>query len=278
MKKIYVLFIALSALLLTGCENDPIIYNGPDFVSFSEKTISKVVRSEADGMVTIEVGCANKSNEARTFTVSVDAANTTAVEGTDFDFVSKSVTIPAGEYAGKIQIKGNYDNLTPEGVTLTLNLDVDASMIQEGTTHSVKITMSRFFEVNMEWLCGVWDWTDYDLSSGEEDDSYQVEITEVDENTVSIYNIWGGGRSVTATVDWENGVISILPDQVIYVHSSYGNVYMDWTNGASFSRTAPISASCTFRGIETIGWGAFANDYSVGAAFGFYFSSLTKAE
>ena len=260
MKKIYVLFIALSAFLLTGCENEPITYNGPDFVSFSEKTISKVVRAGEDGIVTVEIGCANKSSEARTFTVSVDAANTTAVEGTDFEFISKSVTIPAGEYAGNIQIKGNYENLTPEIVTLTLKLDADASMIQEATTHSVKINLSRFFEVNMEWLCGVWDWTDYDFDTGEEDDSYQVEITKVDENTISIYNIWGGGESVTAEVDWENGKINILADQVIYVHSAYGNVYMDWTNGNSFSRTASITGACTFRGIETSGWGAFAND------------------
>lgn len=76
MKKIYVLFIALSALLLTGCENDSITYSGPDFVSFSEATISKAIRAGEDGVISIEIGCAGKSNEARTFIVSVDAANT----------------------------------------------------------------------------------------------------------------------------------------------------------------------------------------------------------
>ena len=131
MKNIYILFIALSALFLTGCENDTITYSGPDFVSFSEATISKAIRAGEDGVVSIEIGCAGKSNEDRTFTVAVDAANTTAVEGTDFDFVSKTVKIPAGEYVGKLQIKGNYDNLTPEGVTLTLKLNADEGMIQE---------------------------------------------------------------------------------------------------------------------------------------------------
>ncbi len=255
MKKIYVLFIALSALLLTGCENDPIIYNGPDFVSFSEKTISKVVRSEADGMVTIEVGCANKSNEARTFTVSVDAANTTAVEGTDFDFVSKSVTIPAGEYVGKIQIKGNYDNLTPEGVTLTLKLDADASMIQEGTTHSVRVNLSRFFEFNMDWLVGAWlaqdvrngavlDMTGYG-------DFYDVEIEKVDENTIVIKGFFQGLPSeLEATVDWDNGTISIPIEQ--YVFTNGGSDHRFFFNIAGSSLVdAPVVGEVNYNGIVT---------------------------
>lgn len=276
MKNIYILFIALSALFLTGCENDTITYSGPDFVSFSEATISKAIRADEDGVVSIEIGCAGKSNEARTFTVAVDAANTTAVEGTDFDFVSKTVTIPAGEYVGKLQIKGNYDNLTPEGVTLTLKLNVDEGMIQEGTTHSIKINLSRFFEVNMEWLCGTWQWTDYTFD-GEEDNSYEVKITKVDENTISLYNVWDGKKSITATVDWANGVINILPDQVIDVDSRYGNVYMNWYNNG-YSRKNPIAGTCTFRGIQIGTWGAFVHDFQAGAWFGGLYSFLVKAE
>lgn len=271
------LFVALSALLLAGCENEPITYSGPDFVSFTKKTVSKAVRKDEDGIVSIQIGVANKSNEARTFAVSVDAENTTAVEGKDFDFVTKSVTIPAGEYVGDIQIKGYYDNLTPEGVTLTLNLDDNAGMIQEGTTHSVKISLSRYFKVDMEWLCGSWEWTDYNLKSGEEDDSYEVKITKVDDNTVSLYNVWGGKKSITATVDWDKGLLNILPDQVIYIHSKYGNVYMDWYNNG-YSRKNPIVGTCTFRGIAIGGWGAFVHDYSVGASFGGLYSSLKKME
>lgn len=255
MKKIYVLFIALSALLLTGCENDPITYSGPDFVSFSEATISKAVRAGEDGIVTVGIGCANKSSEARTFTVSVDAANTTAVEGTDFEFVSKSVTIPAGEYVGKIQIKGNYDNLTPEGVVLTLKLDADASMIQEGTTHSIKINLSRFFEFNMEWLVGAWlaqdvkngavlDMTGYG-------DFYDVEIEKVDENTIVIKGFFQGLPSeLEATVDWDNGTISIPIEQ--YVFTNGGSNHMFFFNIAGSSLVdAPVVGEVNYNGIVT---------------------------
>ncbi|RHV88230.1 hypothetical protein DXA95_16695 [Odoribacter sp. OF09-27XD] len=56
MKKIYILFIALSAFFLMGCENDPIHYSGPDFVSFNEGAINKVVKENEDGILEITLG------------------------------------------------------------------------------------------------------------------------------------------------------------------------------------------------------------------------------
>ncbi len=260
MKKIYVLFIALSALLLTGCENDPITYNGPDFVSFSEKTISKVVRAGEDGIVTVEIGCANKSSEARTFTVSVDAANTTAVEGTDFEFVSKSVTIPAGEYVGKIQIKGNYDNLTPAGVVLTLKLDADASMIQEGTTQSVRVNLSRFFEFNMEWLEG--NWVALDTKNGEpEGDPYGMEIEEIAGDTIAIKGLWGTTAVLKGIVDWNNSQISIPVGQYMYTHSTLGPVYFFNVVGSSLSNK-PVVCEVNYKGIVTGSFGILSASYS----------------
>lgn len=260
MKKIYVLFIALSAFLLTGCENDPITYNGPDFVSFSEKTISKVVRAGEDGIVTVEIGCANKSSEARTFTVSVDAANTTAVEGTDFEFISKSVTIPAGEYAGKIQIKGNYENLTPEIVTLTLKLDADASMIQEATTHSVKINLSRFFEFTMEWLEGAW--VAQDFYDGEEDgDPYEMEIRKIDNDTIAIKGLFGTSSALKAIVDWNNSQILIPMGQYLYTHKTAGPMYFFNVIGSSLS-SKPVVCEVNYNGIVTGTYGVLNASYS----------------
>lgn len=260
MKNIYILFIALSALFLTGCENDTITYSGPDFVSFSEATISKAIRAGEDGVVSIEIGCAGKSNEARTFTVAVDAANTTAVEGTDFDFVSKTVTIPAGEYVGKLQIKGNYDNLTPEGVTLTLKLNADEAMIQEGTTTVCKLNLSRFFEFNMDWLEG--DWLAADTQNGEPDgDPYGMEIEQINGDTIAIKGIWGTSAVLKGIVDWDNSQIQIPMGQYMYTHNSGGPMYFFNVQGSSLVN-GPVICEVSYKGIVTGTYGVLNASYS----------------
>ena len=242
------------------------------------KTENKIIRENEDGITEIKIGVAKKSNTDRTFSVTVDAANTTAVEGQDYDFINKNVTIPAGEFVGVIKIKGYYDNLTPEGVKLTLKLNADEALIQAGTTiTTTTVNLSRFFEITMDWLEGVWVWTDYDYSTGEttDDDTYLVEITKVSDNKITIYNVWAGGKTINATVDLEEGQIIIDPDQVIYVHSSYGDITMDYFDGQTV-KDKDIIGQCTFRGISIAGWTAYT--WSGGGYFGRYKSNIVKQE
>lgn len=279
MKKLYILLIFLLSIGLWGCDDHEAgVYKGGDFVTFLNKTENKVIRENEDGITEIKIGVAKKSNTDRTFSVTVDAANTTAVEGQDYDFVNKNVTIPAGEFVGVIKIKGYYDNLTPEGVKLTLKLNADEALIQAGTTiTTTTVNLSRFFEITMDWLEGVWVWTDYDYSTGEttDDDTYLVEITKVSDNKITIYNVWAGGKTINATVDLEEGQIIIDPDQVIYVHSSYGDITMDYFDGQTVKDKA-IIGQCTFRGISIAGWTAYT--WSGGGYFGRYKSNIVKQE
>ncbi len=278
MKRIYILFIALSAFFITGCQNDPIIYSGPDFVSFDKSTLNQAIKENGDGIIEITLGVSKTSDKDRTFSVIVDAANSNAIEGQDYDFVNKSVIIPAGKYTGTIKIKGYYNNLPKEGdKKLVLKLDADEGMLQEGTTTSMAIYLSRFFELKMDWLVGTWVWTDYDYSTGEttDDDTYVVEITKVSDNKITIYNVWAGGKTINATVNVEEGQIIIDPDQVIYVHSSYGDITMDYFDGQTV-KDKNIIGQCTFRGISIAGWTAYT--WSGGGYFGRYKSNIVKQE
>lgn len=279
MKKLYILLIFLLSIGLWGCDDHEAgVYKGNDFVTFLNKTENKIIRENEDGITEIKIGVAKKSNTDRTFSVTVDAANTTAVEGQDYDFINKNVTIPAGEFVGVIKIKGYYDNLTPEGVKLTLKLNADEALIQAGTTiTTTTVNLSRFFEITMDWLEGVWVWTDYDYSTGEttDDDTYLVEITKVSDNKITIYNVWAGGKTINATVDLEEGQIIIDPDQVIYVHSSYGDITMDYFDGQTV-KDKNIIGQCTFRGISIAGWTAYT--WSGGGYFGRYKSNIVKQE
>ena len=260
MKKIYILFIALSAFFLMGCENDPIHYSGPDFVSFNEGAINKVVKENEDGILEITLGVSKTSNADRTFSVVVDAANTTAVEGQDYEFVNKTVTIPAGKYTGVIKVKGNYDNLTPEAVKLTLNLVADQSMLQEGTTTSVVVNLSRFFEITMDWLEG--NWLAQDTKNGANDgDPYDMTIEQINGDTIAIGGLFGTPSLIKGIVDYDNAQIQIPMQQYMFTHNTLGPVYIFNVVGSSLYNK-PIVCDINFRGITTGSYGVLNASYS----------------
>lgn len=260
MKKIYILFIALSAFFLMGCENDPIHYSGPSFVSFNEGAVNKAVKEDEDGILEITLGVSKTSNEDRSFSVTVDAANTTAVEGQDYDFVNKSVTIPAGEYTGVIKIKGYYDNLTPDAVKLTLNLVADQSMLQEGTTTRVAINLSRFFEVTMDWLEG--NWLAQDTKDGANDgDPYDMTIEQINGDTIAIGGLFGTPSVIKGIVDYDNSQIQIPMQQYMFTHNTLGPVYIFNVVGGSLIN-GPIVCDINFKGITTGSYGVLNTSYS----------------
>lgn len=259
MKRIYI-FIAWSVFLITGCQNDPIIYSGPAFVSFDKATINEAIKENGDGIVEIALGVSQISKEDRTFSVSVDAAKTTAVEGQDYDFVNKSVTIPAGKYSGVIKIKGYYNNLTPEAVKLTLNLVADQTMIQEGTTTSVTISLSRFFEITMDWLEG--NWLAQDTKDGANDgDPYDMKIQQINGDTIAIAGLFGTPSVIKGIVDYDKAQIQIPTQQYMFTHSSIGPVFIYNVVGNSL-RKEPIICDINFRGITTGSYGILNADLS----------------
>ena len=273
MKKIYILFIALSAFFLMGCENDPIHYSGPDFVSFNEGAINKVVKENEDGILEITLGVSKTSNADRTFSVVVDAANTTAVEGQDYEFVNKTVTIPAGKYTGVIKVKGNYDNLTPEAVKLTLNLVADQSMLQEGTTTSVVVNLSRFFEITMDWLEG--NWLAQDTKNGANDgDPYDMTIEQINGDTIAIGGLFGTPSVIKGIVSFDDSQIEIPIQQYMFTHNTLGPVYIFNVVGSSL-KNEPIICDINYRGITTGSYGLLNADYS---GWFPYITIMTKEE
>lgn len=261
MKKLYILLIFLLSIGLWGCDDHEAgVYKGGDFVTFLNKTENKVIRENEDGITEIKIGVAKKSNTDRTFSVTVDAANTTAVEGQDYDFVNKNVTIPAGEFVGAIKVKGYYDNLTPEAVKLTLNLVADQSMLQEGTTTSVVVNLSRFFEITMDWLEG--NWLAQDTKNGANDgDPYDMTIEQINGDTIAIGGLFGTPSVIKGIVDYDNAQIQIPIQQYMFTHNTLGPVYIFNVVGSSMLNK-PIVCDINFRGITTGSYGVLNASYS----------------
>ncbi len=95
-------------------------------------------------------------------------------------------------------------------------------------TKSLTTTASPVFDLN-----GVYSAVDYDAEENTGGDSYEVTVEFVDgsETELSIANLWDGGMTINATYDPATGKISIPAKQIIYVHPSYGDVWMEDGNG-----------------------------------------------
>lgn len=152
---------------------------------------------------------------------------------------------------------------------------ITATSVTDGTKTDICTVKVAIPFIN--WLVGTWTWTDYDYSDGTttDDDTYPVEITKTDANEIDIYNVWAGSKTIKATVDAEKRQVVIDADQTIYVHpsSSYGNITMDYFDGATM-KDKPIIAQYTENGLEIAGWTAYT--WSGGGYFGRYKSTAVK--
>lgn len=80
-------------------------------------------------------------------------------------------------------------------------------------------------------LNGTYSAIEYDLNDDDEwesTDQYNVtvEFDEEDPTIVNITNIWDRGMTVQGQYDEKTGVVTVPNNQVIYVHKTYGNVWV----------------------------------------------------
>ena len=259
---ILILFVTLSCTK-EGMDFDTNGGKGKLFVHFVGLTQEIVTRSDQANTLEIIVSANSLSDAARTYNLNIESSST-AVEGEHYVLSSKTVTIPAGQYAGKVTLTANNDNLTPEEVFINLSIDSE-DVIDYGSKQT--IYLSCFFEVTIDWLLGDWTVTDYE--AGEDEGSYPVTITKIDDNTVAIYNFWDWKGTIKATIDAENSTIIIEPDALIYNHPTYGATKLCPVIGGSMSTTEGLIGDCKFAGITL-------RRYAVYVSAGYFTSNGTS--
>ena len=82
-------------------------------------------------------------------------------------------------------------------------------------------------------LDGTYTVTEWDVEDDYETwtpaaETYEMTITfdEADPSIVNITNIWDGGMTVQGQYDAETGIITVPNMQIIYVHNTYGDVWL----------------------------------------------------
>lgn len=106
--KSFIIF-AAAALVLNGCgEAEPIIYDGPVFVSFTDGTMADYFVQADNTPFPVQVGI--PSPHGSDITIDLEVLYASGEAGTHYDLPS-SVTIPAGDVVATIPVKGYFDNL-----------------------------------------------------------------------------------------------------------------------------------------------------------------------
>ncbi|WP_299889826.1 hypothetical protein [uncultured Lacinutrix sp.] len=151
MKKFKFILSCLIAFSFMACTQDDANVNniydnsGQTGVGFRTTFTSAIVPIDGEVTKTVTVQATTTSSSARSYNVSVDPEST----GNPADYTIGTLTIPAGEYDGTLDVTfGNFANL-PELVnqTLILNLDLPSNVAVVGSA-STEFSYLKFVVCN----------------------------------------------------------------------------------------------------------------------------------
>jgi hypothetical protein len=226
-KFIYVL--AALVLFATSCDWEPIMWDSSKtYIAFT--TPGTVVPEEGDMigiavLVTALEGSPAVSVDFEFDTVGIDPA-VAAIEGEQYELVNENQTLsfPDGWGYDTIWIRPiDNDIFTGDkvfNVTLTSNTvdyafgaPITNVVTVKDNEHPLNLVLGNYIE------------TDYYFTDGSVDGTYEVTITpDPDDLTkVNIFNFWGGGEVISASVDLDAMTISISTEEVIYISGTYGD-------------------------------------------------------
>lgn len=142
--KSFIIFAAV-ALVLNSCgDPEPIIYDGPLFVSFTGGTSGHYFVQEGNTPFPVQVGI--PSPVANDVTVQIELISATGEEGTQFDLPS-SVTIRAGEVISAVPVKGYFEHLAGRKDTISFQL-VGDEVANFDTAYTLILQQFCTFDIN----------------------------------------------------------------------------------------------------------------------------------
>lgn len=120
-------------------------------------------------------------------------------------------------------------------------------------------------------LAGTYVATEYDATTGKATATYEV-IVAVNGTEVEFTNFWEGGLTIKGTYDEDSQTVTIPTGQTIYVHPSYGDVWMNAID-ANTNNIAAVTCSFAPKGgkLNTSYWSALCS----AGYFGYFYVEMT---
>ena len=209
MKKIYSFFglVAVGGLAatFTGCESESQIYEGPSYVMFAD-TMNVCPVFQEDKAYEVPLSATQVMPYDRTFAVEVLQQKSNAIEGYHYTIESNTVTVPAGEPATSVKIKGNYEHIEEDD---SLNIRLRLVLLDEkqewdyyGLETNVSFQKICPFDINAYTGYAIVSSTFlYTYNHGNLRRLITTERVEGEENTVLLRDFMSDGYDVKLTFD-----------------------------------------------------------------------------
>ncbi|WP_373176447.1 DUF4984 domain-containing protein [Bacteroides eggerthii] len=152
MKKLLIGCVAALAALagLAGCNQDRVLYKGPNYLMFSDTLYTYGVQ-ETNEVFNVPVSATVSADYDRTFAVEVIDKESNAVEGKHYRLLSNTVTIKAGEMAANVEVKGIYENIDiADSLGFSLRLVIPESETWDMYGTGAKVVLQKVcpFDIN----------------------------------------------------------------------------------------------------------------------------------
>lgn len=96
--------------VMTACDEEYTTYEGPEYVMFADTLSQHMVTIDVDYFA-VPFSATVACDYDRTFGVEIIDEGSNAIEGLHYRLESHTITIPAGELAAEVRVKGNYENI-----------------------------------------------------------------------------------------------------------------------------------------------------------------------
>lgn len=220
MKKLsYLLALLMLGFTLVACrESLSEEYDGESLLHFSNATTRNEVVLEGSVLkeVTIPFSTIKELSSNQKVTLVVDQANSTAVEGVDFDIVTKTVDVPSGKAGGEFVIK-----LYESAAGTTKKIAV-FKLKSDGIKNAV---FDQSYKLAISLFCPISSFVgSFTCTSQLFDTPFDVNIVEGPEpGTLLIKDFLESNYDIKLNYDLE-GNITFDAQETGYVHSNYGMI------------------------------------------------------
>lgn len=204
-----------------------------------------------------------------------------ATEGVDYTVKSTSgvLNFAKGEKEQKIEVSvTGQPGVYTGNLKFNIKLEGASDGVSLGSYNTCSITIvDKDLKVDWAYLTGVWNAQDYD--EGKPDGGvYKVQFTKVDESTIALTNLWGGGETILGSVTFsESGSsasIAFDARQVVIdaTADGYGELILIGTNASGGWAYAPAKAKIDADGFILGPWNLLITageykDYLFGNSF-----------
>lgn len=198
----------VAALGVVSCEEEYVRYSGPEYVMFADSISTNMVLADSETFA-VTVASTVKCDYDRTFGVEIVDKGSNAIEGLHYSLCSNSITIPAGEMAADVLVRGHYDQIEATDsldfvMRLVMPEQLEWDLYPNNTTTKVVMYKSCPFDINnFTGWCVMTSLLLYDYPST--NPSYQrlvrSELHPTEENTIIIRNCFYDGYDVKVRFD-----------------------------------------------------------------------------